>query len=67
MAGGADLILTKAWQPPSERRQWSVHCLGNTNTCGHRFDRGRRTKEGGGPKNLTAEEAKGTNLGDKQK
>ena len=32
MAGGADLIL------PSERCQWSVHCLGDTNTCGHRFD-----------------------------
>ena len=35
MAGGAD--LTKAWRPPSERCQWSVHCLGDTNTCGIRF------------------------------
>ena len=34
MAGGADLILTKAWRPPSERRHWSVHCLGDTNTYG---------------------------------
>ena len=29
-------VLTKAWRPPSQRRQWSVHCLGDTNTCGYR-------------------------------
>ena len=42
MAGGADLIfvLTKAWRPPTECRQRSVHCLGDTNTCGHRFGLG---------------------------
>ena len=37
MAGGADLILTKAWRPPSECCQWSVHYLGDINTCGNRF------------------------------
>ena len=30
-------VLTKAWPPPSMRCQWSVHCLGDTNTCGNRF------------------------------
>ena len=28
--------LTKAWRPPLQCRQWSVHCLGDTNTCGIR-------------------------------
>ena len=28
--------LIKAWRPLSKRRQWSVHCLGDT--CGNRFD-----------------------------
>ena len=37
MAGGVDLILTKAWRLPSKRRQWSIHYLGHTNTCGNRF------------------------------
>ena len=36
MAGGAYLILTKAWRSPPQCRQWSVHCLGDTNTCGNR-------------------------------
>ena len=30
-------ILTKAWRPPSQSRHWSLQCLGDTNTCGHRF------------------------------
>ena len=30
--------LTKAWRPPLQCRQWSVHCLGDTNTCGIRYD-----------------------------
>ena len=29
-------VLTKAWRPPLQCRQWSVHCLGDTNTCGNR-------------------------------
>ena len=37
MAGGADLILNKAWpiggRLYSAASQWSVHCLGDTNTC----------------------------------
>ena len=37
MAGGADLVLTKAWRPPLQCRQWSFHCLGDTNTCGIRY------------------------------
>ena len=48
MRGGADLILqgnrslqtaklTEAWRPPLQCRQWSVHCLGDTNTCGIRY------------------------------
>ena len=47
MRGGADLILqgnrslqtaklTEAWRPALQCRQWSVHCLGDTNTCGTR-------------------------------
>ena len=36
MAGWADLISTKAWRPPQQCRQWSVHCLGDTNTCSNR-------------------------------
>ena len=36
MAEGADSILTKAWRPPLQCRQWSVLCLGDTNTCGIR-------------------------------
>ena len=31
-----DLILTKAWRPPPQCRQWSNHCLGDTNTFGNR-------------------------------
>ena len=31
-------VITKAWRPPLQCRQWSVHCLGDTNTCGIRFD-----------------------------
>ena len=34
MAGGAD--ITKAWRPPPQCRQWSIHCFGNANTCGNR-------------------------------
>ena len=34
MAGWADLILTKALRPPLQCCQWSVLCLGDTNTCG---------------------------------
>ena len=30
-------VLTKAWRPPLQCRQWSVHCLGDTNTCGIRY------------------------------
>ena len=33
VAGGTDLILSKAWQLPSQCRQWSICCLGDTNTC----------------------------------
>ena len=29
------LILTKAWRLPPQCRQRSVHCLGDTNTCGN--------------------------------
>ena len=35
-AGGADLVLTKAGRPPPQCRQCSIHCLGDTNTCGNR-------------------------------
>ena len=31
-------VLTKAWRPPLQCRQWSVHCLGDTNTCGIRYE-----------------------------
>ena len=34
-------VLTKAWRPPLQCRQWSVHCLGDTNTCGIRYGLGR--------------------------
>ena len=30
-------VLTKAWRPPLQCRQWSFHCLGDTNTCGIRY------------------------------
>ena len=29
-------VLTKAWRPPLQCRQWSVHCFGDSNTCGIR-------------------------------
>ena len=32
--------LTKAWRPFSKCHQWSVHCLGDANTCGNRFGLG---------------------------
>ena len=31
-------VLTKAWRPPLQCRQWSFHCLGDTNACGIRYD-----------------------------
>ena len=31
-------VLTKAWRPPQQCRQWSIHCLGDANTCGNRND-----------------------------
>ena len=40
------MILTKAWQPPLQCRQWSVHCLGDTNTCGNRNGLGNTYTEG---------------------
>ena len=46
IAGGADLILTKVWRPPPQCRQWSIHCLGNTNTCGNRIGLGNTYTEG---------------------
>ena len=30
-------VLTKAWRPPLQCRQWSFHCLGDTNACGIRY------------------------------
>ena len=33
-------LLTKAWRPPLQCRQWSVHCLGDTNTWGIRYGQG---------------------------
>ena len=35
---GFNKYKKKAWRPPLQCRQWSVHCLGDTNTCGIRYD-----------------------------
>ena len=37
-------VLTKAWRPPLQCRQWSVHCLGDTNTCGIRYGVGESSR-----------------------
>ena len=33
----AKYFPAKAWRPPLQCRQWSFHCLGDTNTCGIRY------------------------------
>ena len=53
-------VLTKAWRPPSKRRQWSVqcttvHCIGDTNTCGNRFGLGSLGCEVSAAQNITSE------------